>query len=66
MYYYYYYFFFFVEIKEAFHMFDPGNVGHIETKELGTAIRSLGQNPSEADIKEMIKEADRRGYLFDS
>ena len=56
---------FVVEIKEPFHMFDPGNVGHIETKELGTAIRSLGQNPSEADIKEMIKEADRRGYLFE-
>ena len=50
-----------LEIKEAFHMFDPGNSGHIETKDLGTAVRSLGQNPSEADVKEMIKEADRRG-----
>lgn len=52
------------EIKEAFYMFDPGNVGHIETKDLGTAVRSLGQNPSESQIKEMIKEADRRDKGF--
>ena len=50
-----------VVIKEAFYMFDPGNSGRIETKDLGTAVRSLGQNPSEAQIKTMIKEADRRG-----
>ena len=42
-------------------MFDPGNSGRMETKDLGTAVRSLGQNPSEAQIKAMIKEADRRG-----
>ena len=52
---------FFVVIKEAFYMFDPGNSGRMETKDLGTAVRSLGQNPSEAQIKTMIKEADRRG-----
>ena len=51
----------FVVIKEAFYMFDPGNSGRMETKDLGTAVRSLGQNPSEAQIKTMIKEADRRG-----
>lgn len=44
-------------------MFDPGNSGRMETKDLGTAVRSLGQNPSEVQIKEMIKDADRRGYV---
>lgn len=52
------------EIKEAFYMFDPGNSGRMETKDLGTAVRSLGQNPSEAQIKAMIKEADRRDRGF--
>lgn len=52
------------EIKEAFFMFDVSNLGKIETSQLGTAVRSLGQNPSEAEIKQMIKDADKNGKGF--
>ena len=32
--------------------------GRITTKELGTVMRSLGQNPSEAELQDMINEVD--------
>lgn len=32
--------------------------GQITTKELGTVMRSLGQNPSEAELRDMINEVD--------
>jgi hypothetical protein len=33
-------------------------VGQITTKELGTVMRSLGQNPSESELQDMINEVD--------
>lgn len=33
-------------------------LGCITTKELGTIMRSLGQNPSEAELRDMISEVD--------
>ncbi|KAI5066871.1 hypothetical protein GOP47_0017399 [Adiantum capillus-veneris] len=44
------------EFKEAFSLFDKDGDGCITTKELGTVMRSLGQNPTEAELQEMINE----------
>lgn len=41
------------EFKEAFSLFDKDGDGTITTKELGTVMRSLGQNPTEAELQEM-------------
>ena len=46
------------EIREAFSLFDKDGDGIITTNGLGTVLRSLGQNPTEAELKDMIKEAD--------
>ena len=46
------------EFKEAFQMFDKDGDGSITTKELGTVMRSLGQNPSEDEIRQIIEEID--------
>lgn len=49
------------EFKEAFSLFDKDGSGTVTTKELGTVMRSLGQNPTEAELQEMIKEVDASG-----
>jgi calmodulin len=36
----------------------PNYLGQITTKELGTVMRSLGQNPSESELQDMINEVD--------
>lgn len=36
----------------------PTPTGQITTKELGTVMRSLGQNPSESELQDMINEVD--------
>ncbi|KAG5357677.1 Calmodulin [Yarrowia sp. C11] len=46
------------EFREAFSLFDKNNDGKITTKELGTVMRSLGQNPSESELADMINEVD--------
>ncbi|UJR38801.1 hypothetical protein I4U23_031466 [Adineta vaga] len=49
------------EFKEAFSLFDKDDDGTITTKELGTVMRSLGQNPTEAELQDMINEVDADG-----
>lgn len=52
---------FLTEFKEAFSLFDKDGDGTITTKELGTVMRSLGQNPTEAELQDMINEVDADG-----
>nr|GMD13550.1 calmodulin [Ipomoea batatas] len=49
------------EFKAAFSLFDKDGDGCITRKELGTMMRSLGENPSEADLQDMINEVDADG-----
>ncbi|KAM9673838.1 LOW QUALITY PROTEIN: calmodulin-like [Trichechus inunguis] len=44
------------ELKEAFS--DKDGNGTIITRELGTVMRSLGQNPTEAELQGMVNEID--------
>eukprot|EP00397_Hematodinium_sp_SG-2012_P047181 GEMP01053551.1.p1 GENE.GEMP01053551.1~~GEMP01053551.1.p1 ORF type:complete len:154 (+),score=43.85 GEMP01053551.1:319-780(+) len=46
------------EFKEAFGLFDNDSDGIINSSELGTVMRSLGQNPSDQEVDDMIKDVD--------
>ncbi|KAH3848093.1 calmodulin-A-like [Dreissena polymorpha] len=49
------------EFREAFSLFDKDEDGTITTQELGTVMRSLGQNPTDNELKDMINEVDIDG-----
>ncbi|EYU23702.1 hypothetical protein MIMGU_mgv1a023810mg, partial [Erythranthe guttata] len=50
-----------VEIQEAFTMFDKDGDGCINIEELGIVMRSLNQNPTEKELRDMINEVDSDG-----
>lgn len=49
------------EFREAFQIFDKDQDGMILTKELGTVMRGLGQNPTDNEIAQMILDVDENG-----
>ncbi|XP_049800387.1 calmodulin-A-like [Schistocerca nitens] len=53
------------EFNEAFSLFDKDGDGTVTTKELGTVMRFHGQNPTEAELQDMINgvDADDNGTL---
>merc|ERR1712226_833182 len=49
------------EFEEHFSIFDKDGSGTITIEELGTVMRSLGQNPTEKELQDMINEVDGDG-----
>ena len=49
------------EYRAAFAVFDKNGDGTISTKELGAVMRSMGQNPTEAELMDMVHEVDGNG-----
>ena len=50
-----------LEYQDAFYLFDRDNNGYITTKELGSIMRTLGFNPNEEDLQQMIFTVDYDG-----
>lgn len=50
-----------LEFKEAFEEFDKDGSGTISTKELLPVLRSIGQNPTEDEILNLVIEYDVNG-----
>ncbi|XP_062557052.1 calmodulin-A-like [Armigeres subalbatus] len=46
------------ELREAFSLFDTNADGVITASELGTVLRSLGKNVSDAEVEELLKEVN--------
>jgi len=46
------------KLWEAFNVFDADSSGAISAEELGQVMRSLGQSPSDTELRDMIKEVD--------
>lgn len=49
------------EYRDVFYMFDRDNNGYITTKELNTIMKTLGFNPTEEDLQQMIFTVDYDG-----
>lgn len=50
-----------VELIECFEMFDKNRDGTISVEELGSILRALGQNPTKAQVDDIMKKADKNG-----
>ena len=48
-------------MKEIFDLFDKNSTGRVSVSELGTILRALNLNPTEAEVLEMIKRVDQQG-----
>jgi len=44
-------------LKDAFNDLDYGGNGAIRAHDVGTALRAIGQTPTEADIQELLQDA---------
>ena len=49
------------EYKDAFRVYDQDNNGFITTSELCKVMRTLGFNPTEEELQDMIFEVDYDG-----
>ncbi|XP_052765961.1 calmodulin-like [Mya arenaria] len=53
------------EFKEAFSLYDKAGEGTIDSKELGTVMRALGENPSISDLDEIKMELESDIITFE-
>ena len=45
----------FQEYREAFALFDKKGTGQVPRESLGELVRSLGQNPTQAEVAELVR-----------
>ncbi len=53
-----------VEFRQAFRLYDKDSDGAISPKVLGNVMRTLGQNPTEDELKGLINEFDCEGLFY--
>jgi calmodulin len=53
------------KFKNAFNLFDKEGSGTITFKEVGTVMRSLGLNPMESEIQEILRDFDTGNGTID-
>merc|ERR1712144_7350 len=46
------------EFRKNFNLFDKKRTGSIPIADMGTVLRSLGQNPTEAELQALMEEVD--------
>lgn len=51
----------FLELREAFALFDKDGDGRITGTELESVMRSMGENPTQKEITQILKELDTDG-----
>jgi len=54
------------EYKEAFALFDKRGTGAVPREVLGDLLRALGQNPTQAEVAEIVASAPRDGVNYDT
>ena len=42
------------EFREAFHLFDRNQDGTITSKDLGSVLKAIGQNPSDEETSKLV------------
>merc|ERR1712205_289685 len=47
------------EVRKNFNLFDKKRTGAIPIADMGTVLRSLGQNPTEAELQALMEEVDK-------
>ena len=52
------------EYKEAFALFDKKGTGAVPRETLGDLLRALGQNPTQAEVADIVNAAPREGTIL--